>query len=128
MNTTIGVAGIYNAADHFERLQPIEPEDIGQAFGAWGIGEGPYLVLPLLGPSNLRDLFGLVGDRAVNPLTEPYSVIEDSDLQLALSASGFVVQSPSLMSLYTKMKGSSIDPYSALKNGYLQKRRNMIEE
>lgn len=128
VNTTIGVAGIYKAADHFERMQPIEPEDMGQAFGAWGIGEGPYLVLPLLGPSNLRDLFGLVGDRAVNPLTEPYSVIEDSNLQLALGASGFVVQSPSLLDLYTKMKGSAIDPYSALKNGYLQKRRNMIEE
>jgi ABC-type transporter lipoprotein component MlaA len=64
----------------------------------------------------------------VNPLTEPYSVIEDSNLQLALGASGFVVQSPSLLDLYTKMKGSAIDPYSALKNGYLQKRRNMIEE
>jgi len=126
VNTTLGVVGVYKAADRFERMQAIEPEDIGQAFGSWGIGEGPYLVLPLLGPSNVRDLFGLVGDRTVNPLKQPYSVIHDSDWQLAFGTTEFVAQSPFLIKLYTRMKGSSIDPYSALKNAYSQKRRSMI--
>jgi phospholipid-binding lipoprotein MlaA len=128
VNTTVGVVGVFRAADRFERLQPIESEDLGQAFGAWGIGEGPYLVLPLLGPSNVRDLIGFVGDRAVNPLKKPYSVIEDSDVQLAFGVTDFVVQSPTLMQLYTQMKEGAIDPYSSMKNGYSQKRRSMIEE
>ena len=128
VNTTLGVVGIWPAADRFERMQAIPAEDVGQAFGAWGIGEGPYLVLPLFGPSNCRDLVGFVGDRAVNPLKKPYSVINDSDTQLALDVTGFVVKSPQLMRIYTQMKEGALDPYSSMKNGYLQKRRSMIEE
>lgn len=128
VNTTLGVVGVFRAADHFERMQPIPSEDMGQAFGAWGIGEGPYLVLPLLGPSNVRDLFGYVGDRAVNPLKKPYSVIEDSKVQTAFGVTEFVAKSPTLMRIYTQMKGGALDPYSSMKNGYSQKRRSMIEE
>lgn len=128
VNTTLGVIGVYKAADRFERLQPIESEDIGQALGAWGIGEGPYLILPLLGPSNVRDLFGLIGDRTVNPLKKPYTVINDSDWQLAFGVTEFIAKSPRLITLYTQMKGGSIDPYGSLKNAYSQKRRSMIEQ
>ena len=128
VNTTLGVVGVYKAADRFERLQPIEPEDLGQAFGAWGIGEGPSLVLPLLGPSNCRDLFGLVGDRAVNPLKKPISVIDSYQWQLAHDVTEGTVKSPLLMDLYFKMKDGAIDPYSSIKNGYIQKRRSMVDE
>lgn len=128
VNTTLGVVGVFPAANRFERLQPLQSEDMGQAFGAWGIGEGPYLVLPLLGPSNLRDLFGLVGDRAVNPLKKPYSVIGDSKVQTAFGVTDFVVKSPTLMRIYSQMKDGALDPYSSMKNGYSQMRRAMIEE
>lgn len=128
VNTTLGVVGVWPAADRFERMQPIPSEDMGQAFGAWGIVEGPYLVLPLLGPSNVRDLFGYVGDRAVNPLKKPYSVIEDSKVQTAFGVTEFVTKSPTLMRIYTQMKEGAVDPYSSMKNGYSQKRRSMIEE
>ena len=129
VNTTLGVAGVYKAADHFKRMQPIEPEDIGQALGAWGIGEGPYLVLPLLGPSNLRDLFGVLGDRTVNPLDQPLSVIDHWDWkwQFTLGAADFVSGSPALMNLYMQVKENAIDPYSALKTGYTERRRAMVE-
>lgn len=128
VNTTLGVVGVFPAANRFDRLQPLKSEDIGQALGAWGIGEGPYLMLPLLGPSNLRDLFGLVGDRTVNPLKEPYSVIGDSRVQTALGVSDFVVKSPTLMRIYSQMKDGAVDPYSSMKNGYSQMRRAMIQE
>ncbi len=127
VNTTLGVVGVFPAANRFERLQPLESEDMGQAFGAWGIGEGPYLVLPLLGPSNVRDLVGFVGDRAVNPLKKPYSVI-GGDVQTAFGVTEFVVKSPTLMRIYTQMKDGAVDPYSSMKNGYSQMRRAMIEE
>jgi len=128
VNTTLGVVGVFPAADRFESLQPLPSEDMGQAFGSWGIGEGPYLVLPLLGPSNVRDLFGFLGDRAINPLKKPYSVISDSEVQTAFGVTEFVVKSPTLMRIYTQMKGGALDPYSSMKNGYSQKRRSMIEE
>lgn len=130
INTTVGVAGLWTPADNMEGFAPIPKEDVGQALGSWGLGEGPYLVLPLLGPSNLRDLGGLVGDRAVNPLDEPFSLIDDWnwEWQLALSATEFTVESPRLMDRYMRLKGSAIDPYSSLKNGYTQFRRAAIEE
>ena len=128
VNTTLGVVGVFPAANRFERLQPLQSEDMGQAFGSWGIGEGPYLMLPLLGPSNLRDLFGFLGDRAINPLKNPYSVISDSKVQTAFGVTEFVTKSPTLMRAYSQMKDGAIDPYSSMKNGYSQMRRGMIEE
>lgn len=129
VNSTLGIAGVYRAADHFDRMQPIESEDIGQALGAWGIGEGPYLVLPLLGPSNFRDLFGLLGDRTVNPLDQPLSLIDHWDVtwQVTLSASEFISSSPDIVSIYMRIKEGAIDPYSAIKSGYTERRRAMIK-
>lgn len=130
INTTVGIAGVFTPADKVEGFAPIPKEDIGQALGSWGVGEGPYLVLPLLGPSNLRDLGGRIGDRAVNPLDEPFSLIDDWNWEwrLALPATEFIVDSPSLMERYMRLKGSAIDPYSSLKNGYTQFRRSAIEK
>jgi phospholipid-binding lipoprotein MlaA len=126
VNTTLGIAGVFKAADRFERMQPIEAEDIGQALGAWGIGEGPYLVLPFLGPSNIRDLLGMAGDRAVNPLDAPFVVIDD-DVQLILGATDFVTNSPSIINVYMQIKEGAIDPYSAIKSGYTERRRAMVK-
>lgn len=130
INSTVGLAGVMTPADKVEGFAPIKPEDVGQAFGAWGIGEGPYLVLPLLGPSNLRDLGGLVGDRAVNPLKEPFSLIDDWNWEwrLAIAGSEFIATSPDILARYKQLKGSAIDPYGSLKNGYTQFRQSAIAE
>jgi phospholipid-binding lipoprotein MlaA len=122
--------GFLTPADHYDGLGPIKSEDVGQAFGAWGIGEGPYLVLPLLGPSNLRDLAGFFGDRAVNPLKEPFAVIDDWkwEWQLTLSGSRYIARGPAIIERYKQLKGSSIDPYSSLRNGYVQYRRGVVAE
>ncbi|MFU8848580.1 MAG: VacJ family lipoprotein [Opitutales bacterium] len=130
INTTVGVLGVFRPADEISGFAPIPKEDIGQALGSWGVGEGPYLVIPLLGPSNLRDLGGTVGDRAINPFDEPFSLIDDWswEWQLALAGSEFIVASPSLIERYKRLKGSAIDPYGSLKNGYTQYRRAAIKE
>ncbi len=62
VNSTVGIAGLFDPMTALKVNQ--QPEDLGQTLGAWGAGEGPYLVLPILGPSNLRDAVGLVGDTA----------------------------------------------------------------
>ena len=130
INSTVGIAGIMTPADDYEGFAPIKSEDIGQAFGAWGIGEGPYLVLPFLGPSNLRDLGGLISDRAVNPLKEPFSAIDDWnwEWQWALTGTEYIARSPGITARYKQLKGSAIDPYSSLKNGYTQVRRGAVAE
>lgn len=130
INSTVGVLGFFTPADEIGGLELIPEEDIGQALGSWGFGEGPYLVLPLLGPSNLRDLGGLLGDRAVNPMDEPYSLIDDWnwEWQDGLTVTELTVNSPSLLQRYIDLKGSAIDPYSSLKNGFTQFRRAAIEE
>lgn len=70
VNSTIGLAGLFDPMTALGTNQ--QREDLGQTLGVWGIAEGPYLILPILGPSNLRDTVGLIGDaaayRAVDPL------------------------------------------------------------
>lgn len=130
INSTAGIFGVLTPANEISGFAPIPKEDIGQALGSWGVGEGPYLILPLLGPSNLRDLVGTVGDRAINPLDEPFSLIDDWnwEWQAALAGSEFIVDSPSLIARYKRLKGSAFDPYGSLKNGYTQYRRAAIKE
>ena len=130
INTTAGIGGILTPADGMEGFEPIPAEGVGQALGAWGIGEGPYLVLPFLGPSNLRDLVGLVGDAAVHPTRKPFSLIDDWDWewQTAWGGTEFLVSTPRLLDGYLQMKGSSIDPYTAVKNVYTQHRRAKLQE
>ena len=130
INSTAGIVGILTPADDYESFAPIESEDFGQVFGAWGIGEGPYLVLPFFGPSNLRDLAGLFGDRAINPIKEPFRMIDDWDWewQLATSATDYISRSPQIVERYKQISGSSIDPYSSSKNGYTQYRRGAVVE
>ncbi len=130
INSTVGIAGMMRPADEIAGFAPIKPEDIGQALGSWGVGEGPYLVLPLLGPSNLRDFGGLIADRSVNPLKEPFSGIRDWgwEWELAFDATDFITSSPEALARYRELKGQAIDPYSSLKNGYTQFRRGAIRE
>ena len=130
INSTFGILGIFTPADNYEYFAPIKSEDVGQVFGAWGIGEGPYLVLPFFGPSNLRDLAGLIGDRSLYPLNEPFSLKGDWDLewQLATSGADYISRSPQIIERYKQLKGSSIDAYSSLKNGYTEYRRGAVAE
>ena len=131
INSTVGIFGLFTPADKVDGFAPIPKEDIGQALGSWGIGEGPYLVLPLLGPSNLRDLGGMVGDRSVNPLDEPFSLIDDWNWEwrsAAISGTDFTANSPGILELYLRMKGSAIDPYSSMKQGYTQFRRAAVKQ
>jgi phospholipid-binding lipoprotein MlaA len=67
VNSTVGVAGVFDVA---EKLGvPPHKSDFGQTLGVWGVGEGPFVELPLLGPSNARDAVGTAVDMAMNPLT-----------------------------------------------------------
>ena len=130
INSTIGLGGLASPADNIKGLPPIKAEDLGQAIGAIGIGEGPYLVIPLLGPSNLRDLGGLIGNYAVNPFKQPFCIIDKWDWEYRLFVSGldFINSSSGFLQQYNQLKRGAIDHYSSLKNGYTQYRRAKITE
>ncbi len=83
INTTIGLLGLWDAADHFGIEH--HSEDFGQTLAVWGVGSGPYLVMPLLGPTTPRDLFGTGVDRAFDPLTW-VQIDNDDDTDLAVRA------------------------------------------
>jgi phospholipid-binding lipoprotein MlaA len=67
INTTIGFGGFLDPASHMKI--PDHGEDFGQTLAVWGTGEGPFLMLPFLGPSNPRDAFGLAADVGLDPTT-----------------------------------------------------------
>ncbi|MEM8866670.1 MAG: VacJ family lipoprotein [Verrucomicrobiota bacterium] len=130
INSTVGILGVNTPADNVEGFEPIPAEEFGQVLGAWGVSEGPYIVIPFLGPSNLRDAVGLLGDAAMDPIREPISLIDDLDWEweFGIGTTEFLVASPTLLDGYKQLKGTAIDPYSSVKNGYTQFRRAKIAE
>ena len=120
-NTTFGVAGLFDVATRMEL--PKHNEDFGQTLGYWGFGEGYYLVLPLLGPSTVRDSVGLVGNFFTNPITWA----TDSDaVAWGLWGLDLINRRSSLLRIERALADEQIDPYSFQRSAYLQQRRNLV--
>ena len=116
INSTIGLAGLFDVASEIG-LEPHEA-DFGQTLHTYGVGPGPYLVLPLLGPSNLRDGFGRAVDSLLNPLTW---VLEPEENLIIAGAKGLVLREELLETLDT-VRDTSVDYYAALRSLYYQNR------
>ena len=127
VNTTAGFAGFMNVAPEFDGLNP-PIEDVGQAFGAWGIDHGFYIVVPFIGPSSLRDFVGRFGGRAVDPIPEPWTQLDDDGARLALQATDVINDLPDIIDFYNKITEPAIDPYAAVRDGYAQSRGARIAE
>ena len=117
-NTTFGLLGLFDVAGAMgiER----ENEDLGQTLAYWGVGSGPYLVLPILGPTNLRDLGGRFGDRPLNP-TSWQDEVGTAEL---LIGDGIQTRAQ-LLGVEPKSVG---DPYVLLRSAYEQRRRYEIND
>jgi phospholipid-binding lipoprotein MlaA len=123
VNTTVGVLGFGDPAANRFGLQAY-PEDFGQTLGHYGVGSGFHIVLPLLGPSNLRDTLGLIPDYFLDPV----SYIEESDVQLAIRAYDRVNYTSLHIGEYESLKKDAVDLYTFLRDGYEQRRLKQIEE
>lgn len=123
INTTIGFAGFSDAATmHFGI--PRHDEDFGQTLGYWGIPAGPHIVWPILGPSNLRDSFGIVGDYFSNPVT----YIPDDPTSWGVGV-GYRANDYSIdPDFYQKLKKDAVDLYPFLRDTYEQRREYLIKE
>jgi phospholipid-binding lipoprotein MlaA len=122
LNSTVGFAGFFDAAKGWNLDR--KDEDTGQTLGVWGIGNGFYLVLPLLGPSTARDTVGIVGDAFLDPtayLLRPRDAIyariirSENDLSFRLNE-------------YEELTGAAVDPYVAVRDAYIQYRAKRVEE
>jgi phospholipid-binding lipoprotein MlaA len=122
-NSFFGVAGFGNPAKNYPHLNPPE-EDPGQAFGRWGIGNGFYIVWPVLGPSTLRDSAGLAANQFLNPV----SYVEPARDSLAITGSRVVNNSSLTLGDYEAFKKAAIDPYVSMRNGYVQERKKKVEQ
>ncbi len=101
-----------------------DPEDLGQSLGYWNVPHGTYLVIPFFGPSSLRDLIGSVGEFYINPI--PY--ISDFDIQATTSSLDAVNKWSLNPDQYGLIVDEAIDPYTALKNAYIQNRDMRTKE
>ncbi|MCB1750772.1 MAG: VacJ family lipoprotein [Gammaproteobacteria bacterium] len=119
-NTTLGVLGFFDVATNMNL--PHYGEDFGQTLGVWGSSPGPYIVLPLLGPSSGRDAVGLVLDWFSNPV----SYIEDDGVRLAVASLWFVDKRADLLTASKLVEQAALDPYEFVRNAYLQKRRHDV--
>ncbi len=120
VNTTIGILGFMDPATNFGLEK--HNEDMGQTLGYWGIGDGPYIMLPILGPSNLRDAVGKIGDYKLDPLT----YVESMRARNILWATRAISQRADLLDTSKILDAAALDPYEFLRDAYLQRRRNLV--
>ena len=124
INSTVGLAGFFDPARSVGLMR--HSEDFGQTLGVWGVGPGPYLMLPLLGPSNPRDGVGTLVDQVFDPLTwtgGDWVVYA----QLGLLAVNQVSQREAIMDQFDEIERTSIDFYAAVRSMYYQSRQNDIK-
>lgn len=120
INTTIGVLGVLDLATEVGLEK--HDEDFGQTLGSWGISDGPYLMLPILGPSNLRDAFGRIADYKTDPIT----YVDPSRDRNLLWTARLINHRAELLDTSKILETAALDPYEFLRDAYLQRRRNLV--
>jgi phospholipid-binding lipoprotein MlaA len=125
VNSTYGLAGLGRPSDRTPGLEDVPAADTGITFAKWGIPNGPYFVIPILGPSTARDTAGLVGDYALNPLSWvgivwPYTWI------VAVPTTNTVRSLPHQMEAYDAATGNALDRYLAVRTAYIQYRNAAV--
>jgi phospholipid-binding lipoprotein MlaA len=127
INTTVGVGGLFDPADHWFGLKEA-PNDMGLTLGHYGIAQGPYLVLPFIGPGTIRDTVGYAADSAMWPL--PYFV--PWYISLPAGAGKQVISAVNYRSLhldlFEQVDRYAVDLYGAVQDGYLQRRANQLQK
>lgn len=123
INSTIGLVGFFDVAKDTFGIEQRD-EDTGQTFGVWGMGPGPYLVLPLLPPLTVRDGVGYAFDIAMTP----YTYFIPWWASVAGTATSTVNERSLNLDRFERVAESTVDLYGAVRNGYLQRRAAAIKQ
>jgi len=131
INSTLGIAGIFDVASYYG-LSKEDKEDYGQTLGAWGFGEGCYFILPVLGPTTIRDSIGSLasvagGDAWYNvTVAKDTQYFNESDYYLTRILSGVDFRAKNIEA-FDSLENSSIDLYASIRSLYLQDRQKKIQ-
>jgi phospholipid-binding lipoprotein MlaA len=120
VNTTAGLLGVIDVATEIGLEK--HNEDFGQTLGRWGLGDGPYLVLPLFGPSSFRDAIGLFVDFKTDPIT----YVHDMSARNILWGVRFLSRRAELLDTSKIVETAALDPYEFVRDAYLQRRRSLV--
>ncbi len=126
VNTVAGLGGLLRQSDRIPALANVPAEDLGQTLATWGIGHGPYIVLPLFGPSSLRETVGMAGDYAANPVN--WGLFWhgghdwEHDWTMIPPAANTLRLLPSQLATYDDATKDAIDAYLSARSAYIQNR------
>ncbi|MEA3435301.1 MAG: VacJ family lipoprotein [Thermodesulfobacteriota bacterium] len=123
VNSTVGILGVADPAQKYFKLE-MSDEDFGQTLGVYGIGNGFYLVWPLLGPSTLRDSVGMAGDWFLNPINYVQSV----EASVAIWSYEKINETSFRIGDYESIKEAAVEPYEAFRDAYIQYRKNKVKQ
>ncbi len=118
VNTIFGVFGLFDVAHSLEKHN----EDFGQTLGHWGVGSGPYLVLPFLGPSSVRDGAGMAVDSYYGLIEN----IEDIPVRNSLYATSKIDQRVQLLDAEAIIEDTVVDQYSFIRDAYMMRRLSLV--
>jgi phospholipid-binding lipoprotein MlaA len=123
VNTTVGVVGLFDPASRLGLEK--SDADSGETFALYGAKAGPYLVLPLMPPLDVRDAFGFAADSFMDPLS---LVVTPIGVDIGRAAAQRINERAENMKLYDDVEDTSLDLYAAVRNGYLQRRQKAIDD
>ena len=124
LNSTAGIGGLFDPAKDYWGIEKSR-EDFGQTLGTWGAPPGPYLVLPFLAPMTVRDGIGTAVDNAMDPLSYYLPFVWD---RIGMKLGDIINERALNLDLYQGFEESVLDLYSAVRNGYLRRREQLIRE
>ena len=122
-NSTIGLLGVVDVSTTMGL--PKHNEDFGQTLGHWGVGSGPYLVMPLFGPTTLRDSTSLIVD---NGILYPVFYVDDAATKSGLLTLNYIDFKADLLSAEKLLEEAALDKYEFVKSAYFEKRANLIND
>ncbi len=124
INTTVGLGGFIDVAKDKKTIVPLDPlgEDMDQTLGVWGLGTGPYIVWPIIGPSSVRGTVGLVADYFLDPT---FYFATPVGVTVAAGGLRFNDLGP-VLDLYSDTKEISVDPYIAVREAYAAYKKQQI--
>jgi phospholipid-binding lipoprotein MlaA len=128
INSTVGVLGFYDVATNVGL--PSYKEDFGQTLGYWGLDSGAFIMLPFLGPSSVRDAFGEAGDIFTDPLfnLDPVFKVDNDGVYWGLVGLRAIDRRANLLTVGEILEEAAIDPYSFLRDAYLQRRHYRVHD
>ena len=126
INSTFGLAGFVDVAS-MDNI-PVHSEDFGQTLGHWGVGNGPYLVLPFIGPSTVRDTAGFAVDTATSDALTYTHNIGQIRLHNQLRAAQIIDKRAELLDATDLLNSASLDPYAFMRDAYLQGRASQVQD